>query len=59
MSRRSDPWDDIEILLDLMRVEEEVHLAVLEALGELDEQEGDEFSWDDIRWVSARGTISQ
>ena len=36
-----------------------MHLAVLEALGELDEQEGDEFSWDDIRWVSARGTISQ
>ena len=35
MSRRSEPWDDIEILLDHVRVEEEVVLAVMEALGEL------------------------
>ena len=48
MSRRSDPWDDIEALLDDARVEEEAQLAVLEALGELDDPEADEFSWDDF-----------
>ena len=47
MSRRSDPWSDIETLLDLVRVEEEVLLAVMEVLGELYEPEADEFSWDD------------
>ena len=50
MSRRSEnsPWDDIETLLDLVRVEEEAMLAVLEALGELDDPEADEFSWDEF-----------
>ncbi len=48
MSTRSEPWDDIETLLDLMRVEEEAMLAVLEALGELDDPEADEFSWDEF-----------
>ena len=48
MSRRSDPWDDIETLLDEVRVEEEAQLAVLEALGELHDPEADEFSWDDF-----------
>ena len=35
MSRRSETLNDIETLLDAVRVEEEVQLAVLEALGEL------------------------
>ena len=48
MATRSEPWDDIETLLDLMRVEEEAMLAVLEALGELDDPEADEFSWDEF-----------
>ena len=48
MSTRSEPWDDIETLLDLMRVEEEAMLAVLEALGELDDPEADEFLWDEL-----------
>ena len=48
MSTRSEPWDDIETLLDLVRVEEEAMLAVLEALGELDDPEADEFSWDEF-----------
>jgi hypothetical protein len=48
MSKRSDPWDDIETVLDLVRVEEEVLLAVLEALGELYDPEADEFSWDEF-----------
>lgn len=48
MSTQSDPWDDIETLLDLVRVEEEVLLAVLEALGELYDPEADEFPWDDF-----------
>ncbi len=48
MSRRSDTWNDIETLLDLVRVEEEALLAVLEALGELDDPEADEFSWDEF-----------
>ena len=48
MSTRSEPWDDIETLLDLIRVEEEAMLAVLEALGELDDPEADEFSWDEF-----------
>ncbi len=48
MSRRSETWNDIETLLDEVRVEEEVHLAVLEALGELDDREADEFSWDEF-----------
>lgn len=44
-SEQPSPWDDIEAVLDQVRVEEEVQLAVLEALGELDESEDDEFSW--------------
>ncbi len=50
MSGRSEnsPWNDIETLLDLVRVEEEAMLAVLEALGELDDPEADEFSWDEF-----------
>ena len=59
MSKRSDPWNDIETLLDEVRVEEEAQLAVLEALGELDDPEADEFSWDDFRWASAQGATSQ
>ncbi len=64
MSRRSDPWNDIETLYDAVRVEEEAQLAVLEALGELYDPAADEFSWDelqvdeapwdDFRWPSAR-----
>jgi hypothetical protein len=38
----------IEILLDEARVEEEVELAILEALGELDDPRADEFAWDDL-----------
>jgi len=48
MSERSDPWDDIETILDAVRVEEEVMLAVLEALGELDDLTADEFWWDEL-----------
>ncbi len=48
MSRRSEPWNDIETLLDLVRVEEEALLAVLEALGELDDPDDDEFAWDEF-----------
>ena len=48
MSRRSGPWNDIETLLDEVRVEEEAQLAVLEALGEPDDPEADEFSWADL-----------
>ena len=48
MSRRSEPWDDIEILLDHVRVEEEVVLAVMEALGELYDPRADEFLWDEL-----------
>ncbi len=48
MSRRSDPWDDIETLYDAVRVEEEAQLAVLEALGELYDPAADEFSWDEL-----------
>ncbi len=47
MSTESDPWDDIETLLDWLRVDEEVLLAVMEALGELDDSDEDEFAWDD------------
>jgi|GEM_PF-6265688 hypothetical protein len=49
MSRESEPtpWDDIEALLDLVRVEEEVLLAVLEVLGELHDPDDDEFAWDE------------
>ena len=53
MSRRNEPWDDIEILLDHVRGEEEVVLAVMEALGELDDSAEDEFSWDDVGWAHA------
>jgi hypothetical protein len=53
MSRQNEetaPWNDIEALLDAVRVEEEVQLAVLEALGrEVDTGEG-EFSWDLCPW---------
>ena len=48
MSRRSDPWNDIETLYDAVRVEEEAQLAVLEALGELYDPAADEFSWDEL-----------
>ncbi len=48
MSRRSEPWDDIETLLDAVWVEEQAILAVLEALSELDDPEADEFSWDEF-----------
>ena len=53
MSERSEAWNDIETLLDAVRVEEEVQLAVLEALGELDDTSADEFSWDDLCWACA------
>jgi hypothetical protein len=53
MSRENEPppeqavqWSDIEVLLDLVRVEEEAQLAVLEALGEVDRPDVAEFSWD-------------
>ena len=50
MSALSDDssFDAIEILLDEARVEEEVELAILEALGELDDPRADEFAWDDL-----------
>ena len=54
MSRRSEPWNDIETILDEVRVEEEVLLAVLEALGELDDPTVAEFSWDELLWEEAR-----
>ena len=41
-------FDAIEILLDEARVEEEVELAILEAMGELDDPRADEFAWDEI-----------
>ena len=59
MSEQSEPWNDIETVLDAVRVEEEVQLAVLEALGELDDPEEDEFSWDDFGWAFAYGASSQ
>ena len=59
MSERSEPWNDIETLLDAVRVEEEVHLAVLEALGELDDPGEGEFSWDDFGWAFLYGATSQ
>ena len=54
MSRRSEPWNDIETVLDALRVEEEAQMAVLEALGELDDPDADEFSWDDFYWARVR-----
>ena len=33
LSEQAAPWNDIEMLLDAVRVEEEVQLAILEALG--------------------------
>ena len=59
MSEPSEPWDDIETLYDAVRVEEEVVLAVMEALGELDDSAEDEFSWDDVGWAHAYGESSQ
>ena len=59
MSERSDPWDDIETLYDAVRVEEEVVLAVMEALGELDDSDADEFSWDDLACASVYRATSQ
>jgi len=59
MSEQSEPWNDIETVLDAVRVEEEVQLAVLEALGELDDPAEDEFSWDDFGWAFAYGASSQ
>ena len=53
MSRRSEqtsPFDDIEALLDEARVEEVAQLAVLEALGELDDPEWDEPSLGERPW---------
>lgn len=44
-SEQPSPWNDIETVLDQVRVEEEVQLAVLEALGELDEPDDDDFAW--------------
>ncbi len=49
MSTRSETWNDIETLLDLVRVEEEALLAVLEALAEFDDPEAEEFSWDEFQ----------
>ena len=43
---QSAPWSDIETLLDAVRVEEEAHLAVLEALAEVYDPDEGEFSWD-------------
>ncbi len=59
MSEPSEPWDDIETLYDAVRVEEEVVLAVMEALGELDDSDADEFSWDDLSWESVYRATSQ
>ncbi len=36
-SDQTPPWNDIEAVLDQVRVEEEALLAVLEAMGELDD----------------------
>jgi hypothetical protein len=47
MSTRSDPWDDIETLLDLLRVDEEVLCAILEALGELEDSDDYDFAWNE------------
>ena len=58
MSERSEPWDDIETLYDAVRVEEEVLLAVMEVLGELDDSAADEFSQDDFLWANAYGDFS-
>ena len=62
MSRPTEeppPWNDIETVLDAVRVEEEVQLAILEALGQLDDPGADEFWWDDFRWASAYAATSQ
>ncbi len=62
MSRASEepvPWNDIETLLDAVRVEEEVVLAVMEALGELDDSAADESSWDDFLWANAYDDFSE
>ena len=62
MSKRSEepvPWNDIETLLDAVRVEEEVRLAVMEVLGELDDSAVDEFSWDDFLWANAYDDFSK
>ena len=48
MSRRSEPWNDIEALLEERRAEEEALLAVLEAVGEWDDLSVDEFAWDEL-----------
>ncbi len=45
-SEQTPPWNDIEAVLDAVRVEEEVQLAVLEALGGVDDQDEGEFWWD-------------
>ena len=63
MSRRSEPWNDIETLLDAVRVEEEAMLAVLEALGELDDPRrtssyGTSSPWRNSRWTCAHGATS-
>ena len=61
MSRPTEehpPWNDIETVLDAVRVEEEVELAVLEALGQLDDPGADEFWWEDFRWASAYAATS-
>ncbi|MCH8812395.1 MAG: hypothetical protein IID07_11230 [Gemmatimonadetes bacterium] len=59
VSERNEPWDDIETLYDAVRVEEEVLLAVMEVLGQLDDSEADEFSWDHFGWALAYGATSQ
>ena len=64
MSRRSEPWNDIETLLYERRVEEEALLAVLEALGEWDDLTADEFAWDELltdesQWTRAPEAIFQ
>ena len=48
MSKRSDTWNDIEMLFDKLRVDNEVLLAILEALDEFDDPEAEEFSWDEF-----------
>ena len=58
MSERSEPWDDIETLYDAVRVEEEVLLAVMEVLGELDDSAADEFSRDDCLWENGHGDFA-
>ena len=54
-SEQTAPWNDIEEVLDLVRVEEEAQLAVLEALGEMDDPDRGEFSWDDFPLDEHRG----